>query len=153
MDLRSPCVIGSHYLPVNCINWGKQFHFILQYHMPIKAIRKIKYNEKHVKGAPTSLLKHHPWFLASPSSSFSSLWLVAEKIVCDLLKMSQKWKWPWHLSPLTAKVWICISAYPDSLIPQKVLRWPKETEIHQDLSRTQNRRQTPSKVERGGRWL
>lgn len=33
-------------------------HFAV-YHMPIKAIKKIKYNEKHVNRAPASLLKHH----------------------------------------------------------------------------------------------
>lgn len=31
--------------------------------------------------------------------------------------------------PLTAKVCICCSAYPDSLIPRKMPRWPVVIEI------------------------
>lgn len=121
--------------------------------MPIKAINENKIQWKTCKTGSNLVAQTSPVVSCLTFQLFLVSLTRRWERVCNLLKMSQKWKWPWHLSLLTAKVWICTSAYPHSLIPKKVLRWPKETEIHQNLSWTQNRRQTPSEVGSGGRWL
>ena len=86
-------------------------HFAV-HRMPIKAIKKIKYNEKHVKRGPASLLKHHPWLQcgASPSSSFLTLCPGTKKILCDLSRYHRNEN-ELNPDPLTAKVCMCCSAH------------------------------------------